>query len=269
MLSVVIPSRNEKYLQKTILDLLSKSTGEIEVIAILDGYWMPIEEVVNDKRVSYIHFSSARGMRNAINVGVAVSKGDVILKTDAHCMFEKGYDTVLQADLEDNWIAIPRRYSLDPEKWELIDNPKYPVDYMYLSKDLHGVIWREKNADPDLKYKVIDDVMSAQGSCWVMKKDYYHELDLLNEESYGTFFNEFQEIGLKCWLSGGRVIVNKKTWYAHWHKTSNDGRGYSLGQGLQEQALEATNKWMLTGWHKQNKPISWLVEKFAPVPTWE
>ena len=39
MLSVIIPARNEIYLQKTIDSVLSAAKGEIEVIAILDGYW--------------------------------------------------------------------------------------------------------------------------------------------------------------------------------------------------------------------------------------
>ena len=247
---------------------MAKAKGSIQIIAVLDGYWPNIEEIINGPKVIYLHFSKTRGMRNAINSAVAIAQGDYILKCDAHCMFDEGYDVKLQADCEDNWIVIPRRYALDPEKWERTENPKYPVDYMYLSRDLHGVIWEEKNKDPKLKEVLIDDLMSAQGSCWMMKRSYYRELELLDEEQYGTFFNEFQEIGLKCWLSGGRVVVNKKTWYAHWHKTGDMGRGYSLGAGLQEQAIKATEKWREKGWHKQTKPLSWLVEKFSPVPTW-
>lgn len=267
MLSVVIPSRNEPYLQKTIQDLLTKASGEIQIIVILDGYWEDVKKYVTDKRVEYIHYSNPRGMRNAINAGVAIAKGEYILKTDAHCMFEKGYDQVLIESCGEKTIVVPRRYALDPEKWEKTDNPKYPVDYMYLSSDLHGVIWEEKNKDADLKIHVIDDLMSAQGSCWVIRKEYYHDLELLDEENYGTFFNEFQEIGLKCWLSGGRIIVNKRTWYAHWHKT--ESRGYTLANGTQEQAVAQTKKWLDgTAWHKQTRPLSWLIEHFAPVPTW-
>jgi len=38
MISVVIPARNEKYLKKTIEDILEKATCEIEIRVILDGY---------------------------------------------------------------------------------------------------------------------------------------------------------------------------------------------------------------------------------------
>lgn len=266
--TIVIPSRKEKYLNRTIHDLLQKATGPIEVIAVLDGYWPPANEIIDDPRVHYIHYAEPRGMRNAINSAVAIARGEYILKTDAHCMFDRGFDEVLKADCRGNWVVVPRRYALDPDKWDTIDNPKYPIDYMYLSSDLHGVPWEEKNKDKKLQDKLIDDLMSAQGSAWFMKKKYYNELELLDEESYGTFFNEFQEIGLKCWLSGGRVVVNKKTWYAHWHKPKAVGRGYRIAEGQQEMAKAFTQKWKDKAWHRQKLPLHWLVNKFAPVPTW-
>ncbi len=87
LLSIVIPSRNEKYLKQTIKDLLSKATGDIEIIAVLDGCW---SDIVENERVHYIHFTESQGMRGAINAGVAVAKGKYIMKTDGHCMFDKG-----------------------------------------------------------------------------------------------------------------------------------------------------------------------------------
>ena len=269
MLSIVIPSRNEPYLQKTIQDLLTKASGEIQIIAVLDGYWEDIKKYVNDKRVTYIHFTNSRGMRNAINSGVSIAKGEYILKCDAHCLFDQGYDVKLIEDCREKTIVVPRRWALDPIKWEIeLKNPKYPVDYMYLSNDYHGVVWEEKNKDEDLKIHVIDDLMSSQGSCWFMRKDYFYELELMDESLYGSFASEFQEVGLKAWLSGGRVIVNKKTWYCHWHKT--ESRGYSLSQAESKKASDHVLNWMKGGykWHKQIHDINWLVAKFAPVPTW-
>lgn len=268
MITAIIPARNEPYLKKTILDLLNNAKGEIEIIAVLDGYWPSTEEIVNDKKVIYIHYSTPRGMRNAINSAVEIAKGEYLLKCDAHCSFGESFDTILTADCGYNWVVIPRRFALLPDSWTIENNPKYPVDYMYLDNELHGVVWKEKNADPVLKGTLIDDVMSSQGSCWFMKKDYYKELELLDETTYGTFWNEFQEVGFKCWLSGGRVIVNKKTWYAHWHKT--ESRGYHIPSEEQIKAQEAVKKWLDgKGWHKQIYPVSWLVNKFKPVPTWQ
>jgi len=141
---------------------------------------------------------------------------------------------------------------------------------MYLDSEFSGRDWKERSQHADFQRVVIDDLMSSQGSCWFMKKDYYHELELLDEESYGPFFKEFQEIGLKCWLSGGRVVINKKTWYAHWHKPKSAGRGYHLESSAGKIAEDQVRRWMKMGeaWHKQTLPIEWLVRKFWPVPTW-
>ncbi len=266
-LSILIPARNEVFLQKTVADLLNKAKGNIEIIVVLDGYW-PNPPLKDDLRLRIIHRGKAFGMRAAINAAAAVAKGKYLLKTDAHCMFGEGFDRILAQECQKNWVVVPRRYALDPERWEVIENPKYPIDYMYLSRDLHGEVWNQKNKDENLKERLIDETMSNQGSVWFMARDYFYELELMDEETYGTFWNEFQEIGLKCWLSGGKVIVNKKTWYAHWHKTSDYGRGYSLSSNERTKALAAVEKWKSKGWHKQTLPLSWLIKHFWPVPTW-
>lgn len=278
-LSIIIPSRNEKFLQNTIKSLLENAKGEIEIIAVLDGYW-PDPQLEDDKRVILLHRGESRGMRNGINSAVSIARGKYIMKIDAHCMVSEGYDIALTKDLEKNWVAVPTRKRLDAENWCIQDVGKPDIDYVYLGAPndeadfggpgLNGKTWEHKNRDKSLKDKKIDDLMSAQGSCWIMHKDYFYELELMDEDSYGSFWNEFQEIGLKCWLSGGRVIRNKNAWYAHLHKGKKYGRGYFLSKSSVNQGAEHTRKWLeyKKAWDKQTLPLSWLIEKFWPVPTW-
>lgn len=278
--SVVIPSRNEIFLYKTVCDILAKARGDIEVIVMLDGYYPDAKEIITDNRVHYIHRGESYGMRNGINTAVAVSTGKYIMKLDAHCMLDEGFDIKLKQDIEHDWVSVPTRKRLDAENWCLQEVDKPDINYMYLSfpddpadfggAGLNGKVWDEKNKDPELKGKLIDDLMSAQGSCWFMHKDYFYKLELMDEDSYGHFWNEFQEIGLKCWLSGGRVIRNKKTWYAHLHKGKTYGRGYFLSKGSLTQGAEHTKKWMVfkEAWDKQTLPIEYLITKFYPVPGW-
>lgn len=279
--SVVIPARNEQFLTKTIKDLLQKAVEDIEIIAVLDGYWPEADEIVLDKRVHYINYGESKGMRNAINQGVALSTGEYILKSDAHCMFDEGFDKKLKADCKDDWVVVPRRLRLEPESWTLRDVNKPPMDYMLLTypmdhdtgsfggPSLQGREWRELNRDPELKKKEIDDLMSFQGSAWFMKRDYFYWLELMDIDTYGDFAKEAQEIGLKAWLSGGRVVRNKKTWYAHLHKGKKYGRGYHLSKSEFERATPEVNKWMNSKvWHKQRRNIKWLINHFSPVPTW-
>lgn len=290
LVSVVIPARNEKYLQKTILDLLEKCEEDIEVIANLDGYWPPKEEIVEDDRVHYIHKGEAEGMRQGINDAVAMAKGEYIMKLDGHCMMAQGWDKALKADLEPNWVSIPTRKRLDADKWELQDVGKPDINYNYLSyldnpadwggKGLNGRPWNEKNADKNLENEKIVDEMSFQGSCWFMKRDYFYELELMDYENYGSFWNEAQEIGLKCWLSGGRVIRNKNTWYAHLRKGKNyetvdadgnkrRGRGYFLNEKTLQQGRNHTIKWLdHKMYSKQIYDMHWFIARFWPVPNW-
>jgi len=277
LLSIVIPSRNEQFLTKTIKDLLVKSTQEIEVIAVLDGYWP--DEIVEDDRVHYIHLTESIGMRGCINLGISMAKGKYILKTDGHCMFEKGFDGILKADHQDDWVQIPRRKRLEPETWTLRDVEKPDMDYMFLTypnddkewggREFSGREWREKNKNESLKAVLIDDAMSFQGSCWFMTKEYFEWLELMDEDSYGSFWKEAQEIGFKCWLSGGRVVRNKKTWYAHLHKGKKYGRGYRLNKSGNDEHRINIEKWLNKKvWHKQKYPMSHLIRRFPDCPMW-
>ncbi len=284
--TVIIPSRNEIFLQKTIQDIIAKAKGDIEVIAILDGYW-PVEEkrqfwstpaIIDDPRVRYLHFSNPRGMRNAINSAAAVAKGKYLMKCDAHCMFAEGFDQILSANCEDNWIAIPRRKRLDAELWAIQDVKKPDIDYHFLDcpitnlagYQMHGVNWPQRSLARAKPEYDIDDTMTFQGSSWFMSANHFkNRLHWMSEEGYGSFCQEPQEIGNKTWLSGGRIVVNKKTWYAHLHKGAKFGRGYF--QNVND--LYTGHTWGAHHWMRNEEPdmtykFEWLVDKFWPVPTW-
>ncbi len=275
MLSVVIPSRSDQYLQRTIDDLLEKAEGEIEIIVTLDGYW-PNPMPKDDPRVIILHHGQLHnhvGMRGGINVGMEIASGDYVMKIDEHCMVDQGFDLKLVADCEDNWVVIPRRYRLDAENWKVIEDGRPPIDYMCLqNKDgyLHGTEWKR----PERANILIDDTMSLQGSCYFMKKTFWNKvIGPLEDDNYGPFANEAQEIGNKAWLSGGAVKVNKKTWYAHWHK---DKTGYGFNHEQQRAFNEAVAKgrdysadfWLNNKWDKRKHDFEWLLEKFRPVPSW-
>lgn len=282
--SVIIPSRNEKYLIPTIEDVFRNARGEVEVIAVLEGYYPENWKAVTDKypNLHTIHHSEAQGMRPAINAAAAsaISRGTkYLMKLDAHCSVGEGFDEILKADCDKDWVVVPRRKRLDPETWTLKDVGKPDIDYHYLSfpddpsdfggPGLNGKVWeqriRERFGKPEYD---IDDEMSSQGSGWFMHASYFQQLELMDDANYGKFWNEFQEIGLKCWLSGGQVKVNKKTHYAHWHK-GKSGRGYKLPESWLKQGASFTKKWLFNeAWAKQTLPFKTLIERFWPVPSW-
>lgn len=276
-ISVIIPSRNEIFLTQTVNDIFNKATGDIEVIAILDGYW-PEPILENRPNLILIHWGASKGMRAGINAAAAIARGEYLMKVDAHCMFEPGFDEVLKADCDKDWVVIPRRDRLDAENWCKQETGKIPIDYHYLScpitnrdgYSMHGAIWPERAKERNGPEYDIDDTMSFQGSLWFMHRAYFWDfLGGLSEEGYGTFSQEPQEIGMKVWLGGGRVVTNKRTTYYHLHKGKTYGRGYFMNKREIVDGHEYSARfWMNNRWAGRAHDIEWLIEKFWPVPTW-
>lgn len=218
--SVIIPSRREPYLNQTIRDIQNKFKGPYEIIVILDG---ALTEQFPGVR--YIYNEEAKGMRTAINQGAAAATGKYIMKLDAHCMLGEGIDEKLKTVHQDNWVQTPSRKRFDHKKWELTDQDKPDTDYMFVGPGFKGHKDNDKNRDPELKKILIDDIEVFQGSCYFMTKDYFNKLGLLDDVNFGRMGSEGLEIALKCRHDGGRVVVNKTTWYAHAHLGAHYGGG--------------------------------------------
>lgn len=217
MLSIVIPSYKDPLLHKTIDSLLENAFGDIEIIVVLDGYWTLPKQ---DSRVKIIHLGQNRGMRDAINTGVSIAKGDFLMRTDEHCMFGNGYDRILTDTCQSNWIVTPRRYFLDPNEWKVMDIPY--VDYEKLviqeGKKFSGQRWIDRT-----KKRIgimIDETMAMQGSCWVMSRKWWDDvIGELDTTNYGPLYQDSHEMVFKTWKAGGKLMVNKNAWFAHKHRT--------------------------------------------------
>src|SRR3989344_3549303 len=90
-LSILIPARNEMFLKNTIDDILKNIEADTEVIAILDGLWAK-PEIPQHARVKIIYVPESVGQRAATNLACKLSKAKYVMKIDAHCSFDKGFD---------------------------------------------------------------------------------------------------------------------------------------------------------------------------------
>ena len=90
-LSILIPSRNEMFLAKTIEDILANIEADTEIIAGLDGQWAD-PPVPQHERVNLIYVPEAIGQRAGANIACRLSKAKYVMKVDAHCSFDKGFD---------------------------------------------------------------------------------------------------------------------------------------------------------------------------------
>ncbi len=115
----------------------------------------------------------------------------------------------------------------------------------------------------------LTETMSLQGSCWMATREKYWELKL-TDPAFGSWGNEGLEVACKTWLSGGRVLVNHKTWYSHMFRTQ--GGDFSFPYEQSGRGVDKTKKavwdFILEGKIPgQIHPPSWLVERFNP-PGW-
>ena len=297
--SVIIPARNEMFLSGTIEHILDAIKADTEIIAVLDGYW-PDPSIPENSRVTVIHHSVSIGQRAAVNEAVELSKAKYIIKTDGHSMFDKGFDVKLMADCEYDWTVLPRMYNLHVFDWvcenghnfyqdkfplgkeNKCPNCKFPLkmkyiwrirksrktDYMCLNNELRVQYWGKYGERPEAQGD-ITDVMNGIGACWFQYRERFLELGGLDEK-HGSWGQVGVEVACKAWLSGGRHVVNKKTWFAHMFRTTGSfGFPYKIHGSDQEKARKySTDLWKNDEWPKQQRKFQWLIDKFAPVPTW-
>lgn len=227
-LSIVTPCYKEPYLNKMIEDILSKSElgDQLEVIPVFDGVWPDDNTLIHDPRVKYVRLEKNSGMRSAINAGIKASSGEFFMRLDAHCMFGQGFDKILTDACGPNEMMTARRYFLDPVQWKVMEEEGH-VDYEKLViqnvgngvRKFAGQKWRSR--DKERKDIMVDETMAMQGSMWIMPRKWFDEVcgGELQNEGYGPAYQDSTEVMMKTWQAGGRVMLNKNTWFAHKHRS--------------------------------------------------
>ena len=306
-LSIVIPARNEMFLKQTIEDILKHKKGNTEIIVGLDGAWAdPVLPQYDDLNVIYEPVSI--GQRAMTNQCVRFAQGKYIMKVDAHCSFDDGFDVKMIEGFKqvgDNVTMVPVMRNLHvfdwkcykcgwktyqgktPEKcpdcgatgkyirrkmrWVGKSNPQ-STSYCFDSEP-HFQYFKEWTKTDTYKEQLktgFTETMSLQGSCFMVTKDKYWELNL-SDEQFGSWGSQGIEVACKTWLSGMRVLVNHSTWYAHLFRTQGGDFSFPYPQSIsqvQNAKKRAKDIFFNNKWVKQEKPLLWLIEKFWPVKGW-
>ena len=129
--------------------------------------------------------------------------------------------------------------------------------------------WKHRPTTKEARKTGFTETMSLQGSCFMVSRDKYWELNLC-DEAFGSWGSQGIEVSCKMWLSGGRVLVNKRTWHSHMFRTKPIfSFPYELsGRQVQRAKKMVKDLFFNNKWPKQTKPLSWLIEKFMPIPGW-
>jgi glycosyltransferase involved in cell wall biosynthesis len=294
-LSVLIPARNEKWLGLTVKDVLAHSSESTEIIVVLDGAW-PEEPLPQHPRVQIVYLPESIGQRAATNLAARISQAEYVAKVDAHVSVAPGWDAELikaAGELGPRAVQIPAQKNLHiydrvcrtcgkrnyqgPETAPCACGGPCDIDIVWKPrKGVHTTSWR---LDHELHFQYdkqgqktqtgdLCDVMTSLGACFFMPRAFFMEIGGL-DEAHGSWGQFGAEIALKAQLSGGRHVVNKRTWFAHFFRVGGIGFPYAIKGSDQEYARQySRNLWMGNHWPGQVKPLSWLIDKFAPLPEW-
>ncbi|OHA15784.1 MAG: hypothetical protein A3A10_00085 [Candidatus Tagabacteria bacterium RIFCSPLOWO2_01_FULL_42_9] len=314
-LSILIPARNEMFLARTIEDILQHIEADTEVIALLDGEWSD-PPIPQHERVNVIYVPEAVGQRAATNMACRLSKAKYVMKIDAHCSFDKGFDRKMIEGFReagDSVTMVPVMRNLWAFDWKCMkcgkkwyqgptptkcaennfrgtgqpcDGNDFKRKMMWVGKnnpqstsycfdpEPHFQYFREYAKRPeykkDLEEKGLTESMSLQGSCFMATREKYWELELC-DESFGSWGNQGIEVAMKTRLSGCKVLVNHKTWYAHMFRTQGGDFGFPWpvsGNEVQKTKNKVRDLFFNNKWSKQIYPLSKVIEQFWPVPGW-
>lgn len=303
-LSIIIPARNEEWLARTIQDILENKEARTEVIAVLDGQWAN-PAVPQHPDVNIIYVPESVGQRKATNLGVRLSRAKYVAKADAHTAYDKGFDRKMIEGFKkngDNTVQVPIMKNLHVYDWKCYKcgHKEYqdrvnicPVDGEKMRKKM---VWQPRrginstsysfDSEPHFQYfedwkhrpQYIRDkeetgyteTLSLQGSFFMSTRQKYWELELSGED-IGSWGGQGIEVSMKMWLSGGRVIVNHNSWYAHCFRTKGEIFGFPYpqsGKHVSRTKQRVKDIFWSHGFKGQKYPISWALDKFWPIPGW-
>jgi len=298
-LSIIIPARNEMFLSKTIEDILLHSEGKTDIITVLDGRWA--EPVIpQDPRVTVVYHAESIGQRAACNEAAKISNAKYIMKVDAHCSFAQGFDRILMEDMRDDWTVVPTMRNLWAFDWKCVKCGKRtyqgPTPIKCDNCDnttefVRKMVWKAKenpqsnsycfDSEPHFQYFKeyskrpegqgdITETMSLQGSCFMLTRDKYFELNIC-DEAFGSWGSQGLEVSFRTWASGGKVITNHRTYYGHMFRTQ--GADFSFPYHMPQKQVEYAKKLAKELIYKKDLPnqvhdLLWLLKKFWPVPGW-
>ena len=266
--SIIIPGRCEVYFQQTIDGILDAAKGDIEIIAVVDGYIPNPPLIARDERVKIIQLEESIGQRAGYNLGVRNSTGEYVMKLDAHAAVSEGFDIELKKHCPEKTLVLPEMRRLDVKTWE--SKSKGHTWFMYFSLGLYCHFWRPYRRREESKVDY-PEVFTGQGSCWFCRRSWNDYIGLL-DEGVGSWGKVGIEVSLRTWLCGGSQILNKKVWQAHYFRKDEGGFPYPFSGRRVAAARDYVNKNYMfrdDAFPNQVRLFEWLIKKFAPIPGWE
>lgn len=295
--SFLVPSREEEFLNRTVNDLLAHCESDYEIIVGLDGY-VPAEPLPEHSRLSVLYFPYSIGQRGITNRLAKIARGEYLAKVDAHCSFEQGFDKKLVEVADKDTCLVPTMKNLHAFDWvcecgwrEYQGPERKNCPQCGGTNICKDVVWIAKkspnsrsycfDSSPHFQYfgdwnkrpqgqGDFTETMSIQGSFFMVHRDTYFDLNICDEETFGSWGSQGIEVAAKFGTSGRRCMCLHTTWYSHLFRTrAGFDHPFPLSGNQVDRAKRAARKLFFESqWTGMTRPLSWLVEKFWPVKGW-
>ena len=190
------------------------------------------------------------------------------MKLDAHCAVGPGFDRILMQDWQPGWTLVPTMYNLDIETF----TPKLhkKTTAMYIGMDEGRELRAEYYTSHPPKFDTpIHETMCCMGPGWFISLDDFWKQGGC-DENHGSWGQQGVEVSLKAWLSGGALMTDENTWFAHWFR-GGGGPGFPYpisGREVENARQYSRDLWLNDKWPQATRKLQWLVDKFNP-PGWE
>ena len=258
MVSIIIACHREKYLKRTLTNLLETAAGDVEIILTFDGHR---QRAIADNRIKVLFDPELRGRRIAINEAVQHAQGEHLYHVDAHCrLLTDGWDVKLREACGANAVAVSSILNLRPNKQHLIRH------VLHDPRHLANAFWDEKIPQAN-----IEEALTMTGCSYMMHRDLWKPLD----ERYSGWGYMGIELSLRGWLCGDvptplllrSDVICEHMGRRHAHRLNRTqwiGDLFSPARTLRHIGRMYRNNQAVD----QQRSLQWLIDKFAPVPGW-
>jgi len=249
MVTVIIPTINDPYLEKTIENVRQSAGGEVEFIVINDG-----GNPLSISGVNILNNPEMRGRRFSINQAARIARGEYLFILDSHCSMTQDWDLKMIQSVRGRNLVYCVIRDMDAQTWQY-----KPGDYLHVTlNEKYTEKWwnRKKLKDCDVE----EESIALTGCAWMVSTARYWELGGY-DESLGFYGWDGPEWALKVWMNNGKVILRTDVICGHIFGTNDRGRLYPCKMIPEHEYVKYMEE-------KYSSRMDELFNKFPDAPNW-
>ena len=252
LVSVVVPIYNvEKFINKTVVSIMSQDHKNIEIILVDDGSPDNSAQILDrlaekDSRIIVIHKQNG-GVSSARNAGIKMAKGEYITFVDGDDWVEPDYVSYFL-------------YLIEKTNCEIAMNKNNFSDNTRISRDSTYVVTAEKA----IEWIYLGDIFVA---VWnkIYKTSFLIENSLLFDES--IWYGEGMLFNIDCLQFTDKVAIGEKNVYHQVENPDSAMRKFNLNSNycgiksleIQKQHLKIYNKKIEAAWNYHRRAFNWSI----------